>query len=380
MRSAVLKAFADRFGGPPEVLVSAPGRVNLIGEHTDYSEGWVMPAAIDRRTWIAARRTRGATQLHSLNRNTASSFDAADVLPGQHDWGAYVAGVAWALGRDGFEGLCNVEAVVGSDVPIGSGLSSSAALAVAAAALWDALLGLGMSLGEIARVAHAAETGYVGVGCGMMDQTASALGREGHAMRLDTRSLEVVYVPVPSEWVLVVCDTLTPRTLAGSAYNERRREVEHAAQVLGVASLRDADVASVEAGAEALGPVLLRRALHVVTENARVERAAEALLTGDAAAMGAAMRDSHESLRDRFEVSSPALDAMAEAAWASSGCVGARMTGAGFGGACLAIVLRDGVEAFLPEVRGRYRGMQGTDPDLMVVQPSSGVRVDSRIG
>ena len=212
----------------------------------------------------------------------------------------------------------------------------------------------------------------------MMDQTASAFGRAGHALKLDTQSLEVTYVPIPEQWALIVCDTLTPRTLAGSAYNERRREVEHAAQILGVSSLREADEEQVLAAAEVLGPTLYLRALHVVTENHRVSVAAAALLAGDAEALGQAMRESHVSLRDRFEVSSPALDAMAEAAWASKGSVGARMTGAGFGGACLAVVRREDLEVFLPSVRGRYLEAQGAEPDLMVVRPSSGVQVDSR--
>ena len=379
MRSAVLEAFEARFGGLPEVVASAPGRVNLIGEHTDYSEGWVMPAAIDRRTWIAARRVPGASRIHSLERGDARSFEASDVRPGIADWGAYVAGAAWALGREGFDSVPNIEAVVGSDVPIGAGLSSSAALLVAAVAVWDRLGQMALAGSEIARIAHRAESGYVGLSCGMMDQTASSLGRVGCALLLDTRTLDVRYVPIPEAWALVVCDTCTPRTLANSAYNERRREVEHAASILGVPSLRDASIDLVECHAAALGPVLVRRARHVVTENGRVHAAAAALDRGDAPSVGLAMRDSHASLRDCFEVSSAALDAMAQAAWEAPGCIGARMTGAGFGGACVALVHRRSVPEFLESVNRRYLEGQGNPASLLLLRPDDGVPVEPDI-
>lgn len=353
MHAEVHEAFAERFGGEPAVVVRAPGRVNLIGEHTDYSGGWVMPVAIDRETWLAVRPTKGRTWLESRECGPAAPFEAMRVEPGcAEDWGAYVAGVSWALRQWGFEDVDDLEAVVASTLPIGSGLSSSAALEVGAALAWNTLHRWGLDGWELARVAQEAENRFVGVACGIMDQAASALARAGCAMMLDTRSLEATHVPLPAAWRIVLCDTQTPRSLAASAYNERRREVEAAAAVLGVPSLRDASKEQVEAHRGELGPTLARRASHVVGENERVQTLARALARSDAAAVGAAMAESHVSLRDQFEVSSPALDAMAEAAWDAPGCVGARMTGAGFGGACVALVEADLAEAFV-EVAGK---------------------------
>lgn len=353
VRQDVVGAFAERFGGEPDVVVRAPGRVNLIGEHTDYSEGLVMPVAIDRETWIALRPTSGSTQLHSRECGAAEPFDVGAVEPGTvPGWASYVAGVGWALRRLGFEDVVNLEGVVASNLPIGSGLSSSAALEVASAVGWSFIQRLGLSGWEIAQVAREAENRFVGVACGIMDQAASALAREGCAMVLDTRSLDVRHVPIPADWRIVVCDTQTPRSLAGSAYNQRRLEVEGAAAAMGVGSLRDATEAMVEDAGERLDPVHRRRAQHVVTENRRVSTFAAALQAGDRQAAGKAMAESHASLRDSFEVSSPALDAMAEAAAGSPGCIGARMTGAGFGGACVALVDAERVESFI-ELAGR---------------------------
>ncbi|MCO5297999.1 MAG: galactokinase [Fimbriimonadaceae bacterium] len=353
MHTEVEEAFAERFGGEPGVVVRAPGRVNLIGEHTDYSDGWVMPVAIDRETWVAMRPTRGETWLESRECGPANPFHIMDVEPGAvTDWGAYAAGVGWALRQWGFEDVDDLEGVVASNIPMGSGLSSSAALEVAVALAWSTLHRWGLDGWELAKVSREAENRFVGVACGIMDQAVCALARPGCAMMLDTRSLEARHVPLPPHWRIVICDTCTPRTLAGSAYNERRREVERAAAELGVASLRDATPESLEAGRGSLDPLLDRRARHVVGENLRVAAFAVALESGDARAAGKAMAESHESLRDLFEVSSLDLDAMAESAAGAPGCIGARMTGAGFGGACVALVEEAQVDEFI-EAAGR---------------------------
>lgn len=365
--------FSQCFGGDPDVIVRAPGRVNLIGEHTDYSDGFVMPAAIDRSTWVAARRTGGASQLASRERGVAPVFDAASAEPGQVEgWAQYPAGVAWSLRFEGFDSVSNVEAVVASELPSGAGLSSSAALEVAFLHVWNELGGYRLTGLEIARLARLAENRFVGVGCGIMDPLASALGRAGHALLVDTRTLEVAYAPIPSEWRLVVCDTAMPRALADSAYNQRRLEVERAAQLLGVAALRDADSGAVDDARGTLGELLHRRARHVVSENQRVQTFAAALQAADEQGVGRTMRASHVSLRDDFEVSCPELDSMAEAAWSVEGCVGARMTGAGFGGACVALVRAEAEHEFVRAVARAYGEQTGRVGTFQVVSASNG--------
>ena len=346
--------FRERFGTVPELLAVAPGRVNLIGEHTDYSGGFVFPAAIDRQLFIAASLTSGPTSLFSEQLGEGEIFGARDVLPGQVEgWAKYPAGVAWALRELGHRPP-NLKAAVLSDVPIGSGISSSAALELAFAVAWNELGGFGLSNVELAKLGQQCENGFVGVASGIMDQMASAMGRSGHAMFLDTRSLHLEYAPIPNEATMVICDTGKPRALTDSAYNERRTQCEAAATALGVALLRDATFSDLITNEASMDPVVFRRARHVVTENRRCSAFKQALGDRNFDELGRLMRASHESLRDDYEVSSPALDAMAGAAQRASGCIGARMTGAGFGGACIALVEVDLVANFVSEVSAAY--------------------------
>jgi galactokinase len=348
----VAGAYHQRFGLSPSVVAQAPGRVNLIGEHTDTSEGFVFPAAIDRRIWVAARVVDGPSRLVSDRLGDAEPFDTRGSMPG--DWSRYPAGMARVLAEWAGRPMPNLEAYVASDLPLGSGLSSSAAIEMAFGVLWRELIGLDLSGRELARLGQRCEHEHIGVQCGIMDQMASALGRAGHALFIDTRNLDLAFVQIPAALAIVVCDTMKPRELSDSAYNERRRQTAEAASILGVGTLRDLAMEQVDAMSDRLGDPLYRRARHVVTENDRCQRFVEALGEGEIDQIYVLMRQSHESLRDDFEVSCPELDAMAEACWQAPGCIGARMTGAGFGGACVALVERERTTAFREAVSAHY--------------------------
>jgi galactokinase len=369
-------AFEKVYGAPPEIMTVAPGRINLIGEHTDYNDGFVFPAAIDRRLYAAARRVDGPTRLFSEELREGQEFDAPTVELKQVDeWAAYVAGMAWVFREETGTKVQNIEAFVHSEVPIGSGVSSSAALELAFGVLWNELAKMGKSNKELALLGQKCENQYVGVNSGIMDQMASAMGRDGHAMFLDTRSLEIDYSPVPSEWSVVLCDTKKPRALTDSAYNERRSQCEEAARVLGRGSLRDASMELLDAKRSAMPEVVYRRAKHVISENERCLSFRGALSRQNKQAAGELMQASHVSLRDDYEVSCNELDRMAEAAWKAPGCVGARMTGAGFGGACVALVERSAADAFIPAVLQAYRESTGIDADLMICNVVQGAHV-----
>src|ERR1044072_8976811 len=373
-RNALVEAFRAKFSLDPEVCAVAPGRINRIGEHTDYNEGFVFPAAIDRRLYVAARRTEGNTHLESVQMGPGTPFDAMSGEPGQLDgWGQYAAGMAWVL-RDRGE-IPNIQAVVHSEVPIGSGVSSSAAMELAFGVLYNDLAKLGIENKEMALLGQKDENQFVGVNSRIMDQMACAMGREGMAMFLDTRSLDIQYAPVPANLSVVLLDTKTPRALTSSAYNERRSQCERAAELLGVKALRDANEQDLARLRKIADEVVYRRARHVVTENARCQAFLEALHAGDEEKMGKLMQASHMSLRDDYEVSSKELDHMAEAAWGSPGCVGARMTGAGFGGACVALVIRNELQAFTESVNQAYRNASGISGEIVSCRPVAGARV-----
>ena len=376
MDTATIRAtFVDRFGHEPEVVAVAPGRINLIGEHTDYNDGFVFPVAINRQTWVAASPAHDATQLWSSELGEAHAFDVRTVVPGQlGDWGKYPAGMGWALRTNGYHGD-NLHAVVSSDIPMGSGVSSSAALEMAFGQVWNRLENLEIRNERLAQLGKVCENGFVGVNSGIMDQMASAMGRAQRAMFLDTRSLEIQYAPVPEGLSVVLCDTKKPRALTSSAYNERRAQCEMASRLLGVRALRDATLDDLEAKRGDLPDVVYRRARHVITENDRCVQFRDALAAGDLARLGTLMRASHESLRDDYEVSCPELDRMAEGAWAAPGCVGARMTGAGFGGACVALVRADEIDTFVAATLKAYDAATGLDGEAMACSVVDGARV-----
>jgi galactokinase len=325
--------FEHTFGFAPAVTATASGRVNLLGEHTDYNDGFVLPAAISLATEVALGPSRDAA-FHFVSQNVAGAgahVDYADGTQPGPGYGRYIYGCIEVLRGEGAAiGPCCV--AVHSTVPIGSGLSSSAALEVAVLRGLRELHGLPVDDVKIARMAQRAEIEYAGVQCGIMDQMAASVGKPGQLLFLDTRSLQARLVPFPGGTDIVVLDSGVPRTLAASGYNERRRECEAAAAALGLASLRD--VSGIEA-VESLPIPLRNRARHVVTENQRVLTAASGV---DAARFGSLMVESHRSLRDDFAVSVPALDALVNCLLQQAEVFGCKLTGAGFGGACVALV------------------------------------------
>ncbi len=374
-QSRVVLAFKDRFGAEPSFVVRAPGRVNLIGEHTDYSEGFVLPMAIDRAVWMALRPTHSdQVRAHSCDYDHTDEFALGHLARGGPPWAEYLKGVAWALQDAGYA-LKGWEGVFAGDVPIGAGLSSSAALELATARAFASVSGLVWDPRAMAKLAQKAENEWVGVRCGIMDQMVSAAGQAGHALLIDCRSLATQDVPLPAGTVVVVMDTATRRGLADSAYNQRRAQTEAAARFFGVTALRDVSRADLEARAAGLYEVTLRRARHVVTENERTLEAAEAMRRGDAAAMGRLMNASHASLKQDFEVSSPELDAIVECAMKHEACYGARMTGAGFGGCAVALVRAEASPAFVDYVAPTYRRATGLEPRVYVCQATDGAEV-----
>jgi galactokinase len=372
MRERVIRAFRERFDEPPAFVVRAPGRVNLIGEHTDYNDGFCLPMAIDRALWIALRPRRdGQVGVAALDVGESITFELGALSPGEAGWGQYVTGVAWALQHNGYN-LSGWEGVMSSDIPIGSGLSSSAALELAVARAFAAVSGFAWQPEGMARIAQQTENQWLKLRTGIMDQLIGATGVEGQALLIDCRSLAREPVPLPSGATVVVMDTRTPRGLVNSAYNERRAECEQAAQRLGVAALRDVSRADLERLGDRLSPVLRRRARHVITENERTLLAAAAMRAGDTAELGRLMNASHDSLRDDYEVTSVTLDAMVASARRQKGCWGARMTGAGFGGCAIALVAEPAVEPFIAGVFQAYQQATGLTPDIFACRPAAG--------
>ena len=372
---AVVRRFSEELGSSPALLVRAPGRVNLIGEHTDYNDGYVLPLAIDRAVWLALRpRADREVRITSIDFDETACFHLDALAHGAPAWSEYLRGTAWALARAGHR-LCGWEGVLGGDVPIGAGLSSSAALELATARAFAALTDVPWDAVGMAKLAQQAENEWVGMQCGIMDQMICAVGAAGHAVLIDCRSLATRTVPLPPDTAVVIMDTRTRRGLVDSAYNERRRQCREAAAFFGVAALRDVEPDAFHARAGSLDPVIARRARHVITENDRTVAAAEAMARGDAAAVGRLMNASHDSLRADYEVSSPALDAIAEIARGLPGCHGARMTGAGFGGCAVALVERAASPAFTERVAAEYAQRMQVQPHIYITGASAGVAV-----
>jgi galactokinase len=380
LQEIVVQAFEWRFGTAPGFVIRAPGRVNLIGEHTDYNDGFVLPMAIDRAIWIALRpRGDGEVWVRSMDFEETSDFTLDAFERADGGWVEYVKGVAWSLQEAGY-GLQGWEGFLAGDVPRGAGLSSSGALELAAArAFVCAASGAGKDVPwepkAIAKLCQRAENEWVGMRCGIMDQMISATGRAGHALLIDCRSLEIDAVPLPPATLVVVLDTATRRGLVDSAYNQRRVQCEAAADFFGVEALRDVCPEQLEGRAHELDETTRRRARHVVTENQRTLEAAEAMRRGDAVEVGRLMNASHASLRDDFEVSSYELNTMTACAQGEEGCYGARMTGAGFGGCAVALIDAASADAFAERVVSRYRDTTGIRPRAYVCRATDGARV-----
>jgi galactokinase len=372
------EAFKKIFGASPEVVVRAPGRVNLIGEHTDYNDGFVLPAAIDRFIELAGRRRSDRTiRVHSTDFQDSAEFSLDDnQKDSEHRWSNYLRGVSKFLESDGHQ-LTGAEIVFGGNVPRESGLSSSAAVEVAATTFWQRLMGLKLDPVYVVKLARRAENEFVGVPCGIMDQFISALGRKEHALFLDCRDLSYRHVPLRGDVKLVVCNSGVKRALAQSEYEVRLKQCNQAvAQLksvgLAIRNLRDVDPEDLDTASDALSEILLRRARHVVTENARVLEAVKVLEEGDLERFGELMNASHESLRDDYEVSSKELDVLVELAWKQPGTLGARMTGAGFGGCTINLVRIDAADAFAEAVSRGYQEALGLKAEIYVCQASDG--------
>jgi len=370
----VIQAFRDMFGDQPTILVRAPGRVNLIGEHTDYNDGFVLPMAINRAVWIALRpRDDRRVQIHSLDYEETVEFPLDDLRKGD-GWGEYIKGVANELQVEGFK-LAGWDGVLGGDVPKGAGLSSSAALELAATRAFAAVSGFDWRPARMAQIGQRAENRWVGVNCGIMDQMVSAAAQDGHALFLDCRSLEYEHVPLPGGVAVVVMDTSTRRGLVDSAYNERRAQCEAAAEFFGVPALRDVSLEEFSVKSGKLENTVMRRARHIITENQRVLDAVAAMRVGDVRKLGILFNESHASLRDDFEVTNQALNQIVEAAQMHPACLGARMTGGGFGGCAVALVDKGQVEAFTSTVMDAYHRRSGLDAQFYACQPSQGASI-----
>ncbi|HOM81617.1 MAG TPA: galactokinase [Armatimonadota bacterium] len=378
---AVRDEFARVFGGEC-TLVRAPGRVNLIGEHTDYNEGFVFPVAIDREVRFAVSpRDDRKVVLRSLNFDAESEFSLSNITKdADQPWSNYVRGIAAVL-QDAGHVLRGMNAVIEGNVPLGSGLSSSAAMEIGALLAFEAVSGFQIEPVSAARLAQKAENQFVGVNCGIMDQFISRLGRKGHALLIDCRTLSYEPVPVGGDEVrIVVADSKVKRGLVDSEYNKRRAECERAVVLLSgrlsnIGALRDVTPEQLAAHGDLLADVTRRRARHVVTENDRCLRSVEALRAGDLEAFGKLMNQSHISLRDDYEVSCRELDILVEAAWAVPGVLGSRMTGAGFGGCTVSLVRADAVERFRAEVSRAYEQATGRTPEIYVCSAEDGAGI-----
>ncbi|NNM75902.1 galactokinase [Sphingomonas sp. ID1715] len=366
----VKRAFAERFGGEPDLIAQAPGRVNLIGEHTDYNDGFVLPLAIDRGTVVAARRAGADVRVYAADFDQEDRFTFAEPVEGS-DWRNYVRGIIAMLVEEEIAPQ-GMELVIAGDVPQGAGLSSSASLEVAVGLAVAKLAGVEIDMTRLAQLAQRAENEFAGCACGIMDQLVSARAEAEQALLIDCRTLECRPVPMPDDLAVLIVHSGVERGLVDSAYNERRQQCEAAARHFGLAALRDAEAEHLET-ADGLDALARRRARHVVTENARTVQAAEALSGGDTARLSTLMADSHLSMRDDFEITVPAIDELVALLQREIGEEGgARMTGGGFGGCVIALLPRSRVDQVAQAVRDGYRPPNGKPVLIHVCRPAAG--------
>jgi galactokinase len=374
----IVREFKEHFDAAP-TLVRAPGRVNVIGEHTDYNDGFVLPAALELATYAAiAPRSDRVLRVHSLLKNETLEFDLDDKAPKpRKDWSDYVRGVAIMLERAGHK-LEGADLMLWSDVPIGGGLSSSAALEVSVGYALLSMAGIAVDLTALALIGQKAENEYVGMRCGIMDQFIACHGAASRALLLDCRSLEWRLVPIDPKARLVIANSMVHHSHAASGYNDRRRECEEGVRLLskalpGIKALRDVNISQLEANKGLLSEVVYRRCRHIITENDRTVRAADALEAGDLALTGKLMAESHVSMRDDFEISCPEVDIMVDIAAKIPGVFGSRMTGGGFGGCTISLVEAGAVEAFNARLAREYREATKLDPTIFTCSPGAGV-------
>jgi galactokinase len=375
----VAAAYQQYFKENPSSIVTAPGRINLIGEHTDYSEGFVLPVAIDRNVSVAfTPRADKIIRVYSMDFDQELVVHLDDIQRCDGGWKEYVMGMAWALLDAGYA-LSGWQGVLAGNIPIGAGLSSSAALEVATGKTFCVVSNLVLSPTTLALLSRKAESKWVGVNVGIMDQLISAAGKEGHALLLDCKTLAFEYVPIPAGVTLVVLDTMTRRELTKSDYNARHEEVIQASRLLDVQFLREATPQLVEETRPQMSSTIYRRARHVVTENQRVHAFSHAMRNNDLLMMGQLINASHASLRDDFEVSSPELNLIVDLAQKQPECLGARMMGAGFGGCALALLNTDHVTSFSEKVFHPYHEQTGIEPHIFNVTSADGVSENTKL-
>ena len=374
MKAQAIQAFEARFGTTPEYIIRSPGRVNLIGEHTDYNDGFVLPMAIDRAIWLAIQKREDQNVvLHSLVFPDDLAFSLQD-LQYNKGWGKYVSGVAWALQQEGYPTF-GWEGVLLSDIPIGAGLSSSAALEMAAAKAFSIIGDWTFDRLKMAKIGQRTENEWVGANTGIMDQTIAVSGQAGHALLIDCRDLSTQHVRLPDHVSVVILDSSTRHSHTDSGYNVRREECETAARFFGASHLRDVTLKDFVLRSADLGDAPRRRARHVITENERVLLAVSALSEGNVIEMGKLMNESHASMRDDFEITIEEIDLLADLAQSETGCLGARLTGGGFGGCVVALVENQSVEQFTKNVQFTYAQRTGLEAKGYVCQPANGVEV-----
>jgi galactokinase len=377
-KQVISDQFKTLFGEKPTVWVQAPGRVDLMGSHTDYNEGFVLTMSVDRNTWIAAApREDGVVAIHSMNVDGYSEFSLDDIQRSHYvPWTNYVKGIAKILQGEGYA-LSGFNGLLHSTVPFGSGLSSSAALEIATATLFRALSLLSIDPVRVAVLAQRAENEFVGVNCGILDQYTSAMGRAGHALLLDCRALTSRTAAIHPDIQIVICDTRAERSLAGSAYAERRAQCEEGARLLAqhdpaIRTLRDVSLGQFRAHMNDLPNEVARRCYFIIEENQRVLDLADALPGGDRDRIRHLAAASFAGARDLYEVVSPAMEAMMAAMLSGPGVIGARQAGAGFGGCLVAFVEAGSTAAFADHVTRDYQTLTGTEPQVYPVQAAAG--------
>jgi galactokinase len=377
-KKLVADKFSEIYGAQPQLWSRAPGRVDLMGSHTDYNLGFVMTMTIDRDTWIAGRpRQDGWVNIHSLNAAGWSDFELGDLEQSRCcNWTDYVRGTAWALQQAGYR-LTGFDGLVHSTVPFGSGLSSSAALEMACAVMFQQTSGFNLEPVEMALIGQAGENQYVGMNCGILDQFSSAMGQAGSALLLDCRSLGSQVTPMAAGINVVICDTRAERNLAGTEYGERRSQCEHGVEILrkhypDIAALRDISFEQLESHQAELPELVYKRCRFIIEENQRVLDLAQALRGGDPQRLGKLFRESYLGARDLYQIGAWAMEAMEQAMLAASGVIGARQAGAGFGGCMVALVEQEAVEAFAGQVQQDYAQRTGIQPQVYPVMAAPG--------
>ena len=377
---SLTERFHEMFGSEP-LIVRAPGRVNLIGEHTDYNDGFVMPAAIGYYTWVAAaKRNDRIVEAYSerFKEKFTLSLDKLSGPPQRH-WSDFIRGTAAILQAEGHI-LSGINLLIEGEVPLGAGLSSSASLEMATALAMTSISGVKVDRLELVKLCQKTEHQYVGTLCGIMDQFVSAFGKAVHALMLDCRSLEYKTLPIPSNVSLVVCNSMVKHELASGEYNRRRADCAQGVKLVrrhlpDVQALRDVEIEDLETWKEEMEPTVYRRCRHVVTENRRVVAAAQAFQSGEADCFGHLMYRSHASLRDDYEVSCKELDLLVDLAAASPGVYGARLTGGGFGGCTVNLTRADAAVHFKSHIERTYHDATGMTPDVYICEPADGADV-----